>query len=254
MHLLRRRQTWTFSFELRSASGLGDRSLPSGNALGMTSKVTNTRTKLLLVDDHQILREGLRLLLDKHPDLQVVGEAADAKSALECLQACTPDLVVMDVLLPDKSGIAVVREIHACFPKIRTIMLSGLSDPSYARSALEAGASGYVLKENTSTELLRAIRSVIGGKLYLCPGITTTWLLGSKAASGLGRSLEVPTERERRLLYLIATGCRNKEIAAEFKMSVDAVEAWRSRLTRKLGYHNTAELIRYAVREGIVAP
>lgn len=220
----------------------------------MTSKVSNTRIKLLLVDDHQILREGMRLLLDQHPDLQVVGEAADAKSAMECLQACTPDLVVIDVLLPDKSGIGVVREIHAYFPKIRTIVLSGLSDPSYARSALEAGASGYVLKENSSTELLRAIRTVIGGKLYLCPGITTTLLLGAKGASEVGRSLEIPTERERRLLYLIATGGRNKEIAANFKMSVDAVETWRSRLARKLGCRNTAELIRYAVREGIVAP
>jgi DNA-binding NarL/FixJ family response regulator len=215
--------------------------------------MSDTRIKIALVDDHHILREGLRLLLGKQPDLQLVGEAADAKSALECLQACSPDLVVIDILLPGKSGITVVREIHARFPKIRTIILSCLSDPSYAHCALEAGASGYVLKENTSQELLRAIRAVMGGKLYLCPGITTTWLHRSRAVARMGRPLSALTEREWHLLRLIATGRRNKEIAAEFNMNVDAIEAWRSRLARKLDCHSTAELIRYAVREGVVA-
>ncbi len=209
--------------------------------------------EILLVDDHRIVRNGLRLTIQQHSDLVVVGEASDGRSALEQATALAPDLVIMDIHLPDIDGILVSRQILERQPSIKIITLSADADMILVNSALQSGVSGYILKDSPPEQLIQAIRSGSEGKIYLCPEVATAVVQGYKKTL-LAQDPHLLSERERQVLKLIAQGRRNKEIAAELGVSTKSVETYRSRMMAKLGYANAAELVRYAVREGIVDP
>lgn len=211
--------------------------------------------KILLVDDHQMMREGLRLLLKNQQGLTVVGEAANGQAALELARLHAPDLVVMDIHLPGEDGIAVSRRILAEFPQIRIIVLSSDPDLALVHQALQAGISGYITKENSPEELTRAIQAAMDHRSYLCPEVASVVLEDymKTLVAKPGPAKPQLTERERQLLKLVAGGKRNKEIAEELGTGVKSVETYRSRLMKKLGCGSTADLTRYAIREGIVS-
>ncbi len=211
-------------------------------------------TKLLLVDDHPMLRTGLRELATRVPNLTLVGEASTGESALQLAETARPDLVIMDIHLPDISGIETTRRIVQLLPQVKVIVFS--SDPArrLVDEALQAGACGYIFKQSAVEELIQAIQTVMMGKLFfsreLSAGILEDYrktLLGASEPSKL-----LVSERERQILRLIAAGRRSKEIATELKLSPKSIETYRARLTKKLGCSSTAELVRYAIREGIV--
>jgi DNA-binding NarL/FixJ family response regulator len=210
---------------------------------------------IVLVDDHRMFRDGMRLVLQREPDVSIVGEASDARGALECLAQTIPDILIMDLQLPDENGIDVSRKLLTTHPGLRILMVSGHPDLSHVNEALKAGVSGYLLKDEPSEELLRAVRTLMTGKVYLCPA----------AATALARDIRsnpVPepetgkarlSPQELLVLKLVAEGLRNKEIADQLAVSTKSVETYRSRLMAKLGCSSTAELVRYAVREGILS-
>lgn len=209
--------------------------------------------RIVLVDDHKILRDGLRLRLLQEPDLIVVGEAASALETYACVEKTSPDLVLIDIDLPDESGIEATKRLLAHFPAIKILVLTGLTDPKIAHEVLLAGASGFLRKEEASEELIRAIRVVMAGKNYLSPDAATAITIALKAEPT--RTMEpVVTERELDFLKGLAAGKSYKEIADEMSLSVKSVEAYRARLVKKIGCSSRAELVRYAVRKGFVAP
>jgi DNA-binding NarL/FixJ family response regulator len=217
--------------------------------------VKKTRFQILIVDDHRLVFDGLRLIIEKQPDLEVVGEAVDAQSALEHAATCTPDLVLLDVQLPGEHGLEVARKILASLPHVKIMILSACPDPKLTEEALQIGVAGYILKESDSEELVRGIRLVLQGMIYLCPGIMTLLirLCWPIPASRAGSQLLL-SECEQQWLKLLAEGRQNQETARLLGLSPRTVEIYRSRLMGKLGCSSTAELVRYAIRQGIVAP
>lgn len=215
-----------------------------------------SRTRVLLADDHAILRSGLRLLLEREPDFTVAGEAADGRAALEFLSRETADVAVMDVGMPGLNGIEATAQIVRLYPRIGVIMLSMHGDETYVLRCLRAGARGYILKESAEHELIAAIRSVTAGRSYFSPKVAR--LLQQDHVARLRRSgaedrFELLTGREREILQLIAEGNSNKEIAARLFLSVYTVETHRKNILEKLKLHGPADLILYAVRKGMVA-
>jgi len=206
--------------------------------------------KILLVDDHSIVRQGVKLILESDPDLLVVGEAADANEAVAKASELQPDIVVMDIHLSASDGVDASRRILAIQPAPKIIILSAETAPETVNSALQAGVSGYVLKEEAGEELIRAIQTVLGGRMYLCPAVTTA-LIRAQSFAASAPVAPVLSDRERELLRYIASGLRNKEIATKLRLSIKSIEANRSRLMDKLSCKSAAELVRYAVREGI---
>jgi len=212
----------------------------------------STPIKILLVDDHAIVRQGLRLILNNEPGLEVVGEAADTEEAVAAVTQHRPDVVVMDVHLANSDGIAASRRILETHAETKIIILSAETAPHIVNSALRNGVQGYVVKEAAGTELIRAIHTVLGGRYYLCPSIATALI---KAQSFSPESVAPTlTDRDKELMRLITSGLRNKEIAIKLKLGVKSVEANRSKLMSKLGFTSAAELVRYAIREGIAQP
>ncbi len=215
--------------------------------------------RIVIVDDHRVLREGLRALLVREKDFEVVGEAGDSRTALECIRQVAPSLVIMDLQLPDETGIVCTQRILAEHPNTKVLVLSGHPDLTHVQEALQAGASGYVLKEDASEELVRAVRSVLQGQIYLSPAAATA-LIGrlfhqppQAAAKPLtSPSLPQLSEREITVLRLMVDGLRNKEAADRMGVSVKSVETYRARLMEKLGCSTTAELVRHAIRAGLV--
>lgn len=209
--------------------------------------------KILVVDDHQMMRQGLRLLIKEQADLSVVGEASSCQSALEMTRSLAPQIILMDVHLPGESGIEVSRQILAEFPKIRVVILSADADLSLVHQALLAGVSGYVTKTNGWEEVLRAIRTVLDFRLYLSPEVASAVVNDYRDTLNGKPALGKPalSERERLLLKLVAEGKRNKEIALTLGVAVKSVETYRSRLMKKLDCASAADLTRYAIREGI---
>jgi two-component system, NarL family, response regulator NreC len=210
---------------------------------------------ILLVDDHQLVRQGLRRLVEAEKNLRVVGEASDEGSAMELVRQLKPDFVVMDVHLAQGSGIEAGRRISTEFPKTKIIALSSDPSPQTAVKALRSGFSGYVIKENRVEELIRAIREVSANKIYLCPSVSTS--VTQCFMESIGDDEETIgkpelTERERRLLVLVAEGKRGKEIADVLQVNPKSIETYRSRLMKKLGCTSIADLTRYAIREGII--
>jgi DNA-binding NarL/FixJ family response regulator len=210
--------------------------------------------RTLLVDDHRMMRTGLRLLIEQSGHIQVAGEASNGATALELARSLLPDLVVMDVHLPDANGIEVARQILSEFPLMKVIVLSADARMEWVDEALWAGVCAYLLKESAEDELAQAIEAILEGKLYLCPEINSLLLRNyrqSLQAKEPGNKQEL-SARERDVLRMIADGLRIKEIAVRLGVEPGTVETYRRRLVRKLGFSSNAELTRHAIRQGLV--
>jgi len=210
-------------------------------------------TTVLLVDDHQMMRDGLRAVIQKEPQLQVVGEADNGRAAVERARDLMPDVVVMDIAMPDMNGIEATRQIRAENPDVRVVALSTHEDERYVRATLAAGASAYVLKRAASDELFRAIQAVTRGQYYLSPGITGPMVQdwARRAAPGDTSAHSILSARECEVLQLLAEGKTSRQIASRLHRSVKTVETQRREIMRKLDIHSIAELTKYAVREGL---
>ena len=210
--------------------------------------------RVLLVDDHQILREGLRSLIDNQTGMEVVGEAADGRSALALAQELSPDVVVMDIGLPDLNGIEATRRILAGPDAVKVIALSMHSDRQFVVDMFAAGASGYLLKEGAFGELVDAVRAVYAGRRFLDSRIAGTVVdeFVRHALETDDRGISVLTAREREVLHLLAEGKSLKETASLLDINEKTVEAHRQRIRSKLGLHTVAELTRYAIRAGLI--
>jgi two-component system response regulator NreC len=207
--------------------------------------------RVVIVDDHAILRSGLRRVLEAEPDIEVVGEAENADRAVfEALQS-KPDVVVMDVVMPGKSGIEGMPAVLQAAPEAKVLVLSMQDDPSYVREAFEAGASGYVLKEAADTEVVGAVRAVAGGARYVHP-VLGARLVAADAEQRRQAEAEVLSEREREVLRLLALGHTNQEIAKLLYISVRTAETHRAHIMQKLRLSSRAELVRYALENGLV--
>ena len=212
-------------------------------------------TRLLLVDDHAVVRSGLKMLLGAESDVEIVGEAGTAAEAIEMAASVSPDVILMDIGLPDLSGIDATREIKKRFPKVSVVALTIHEDEEYFFKMLEAGASGYVPKRAAPEELLTAIRAAASGEVYLYPSLAKLLVKDYLTAEAGGRSnkaLDGLTEREREVLTLLADGAGNQEIAEQLNISPKTVERHRENIMRKLNLHSRTELVRYAIRRGII--
>lgn len=210
------------------------------------------KIRVLLVDDHRMVREALRDALAKVPDVQVVGEAGDADDALKQVRLQSPDVVVLDIGLPDLNGMEVAARVRDAGGHAKIVVLSAYSDKRFVAEMLRSGASAYVTKSAAGTELIRAIRAVMAGQGYFSPDIAGTL---ATAARDRPLSGETPrlARREREVLRLIADGLRSPEIAEQLNIAVGTVEAHRRNIMRKLGLRTVADLTKHAIREGIVS-
>ena len=210
--------------------------------------------RILLADDHGIVREGLRFLLQKESDMDVVGEAADGRKALELVSKLLPDVVVMDITMPNLNGVDATHQIVHEFPKVKVVALSMHSDRTFVVSMLKAGASGYILKECLSDELVEAIRAVAGGSWYISRKIT-----GVVMGDYVSRLLETPqspletlTDRERQVLQLVVEGKSTKQIAGELHVTDKAIEATRRKIMEKLDVSSIPELVVKSIQWGLI--
>jgi len=212
-------------------------------------------TRLLLVDDHAVVRSGLRMLLSSENDVEIIGEASTARQALEAAGETRPDVILMDIGLPDMSGIDATREIKKRFPDISVVALTIHEDEEYFFKMLEAGASGYVPKRAAPEELLTAIRAAGAGQVYLYPSLAKLLVndyLNQEHAAEEKANLDGLTEREHEVLTYLAEGANNETIANALVISPKTVERHRENIMRKLNMHSRAELVRYAIRKGII--
>lgn len=211
--------------------------------------------RIVLADDHAVLRSGLRALLDSEPGMKVVGEASDGKQAVELAKTLNPDVLVMDISMPNMDGLAAARAISSLELPCRVIMLTVHAEEAYLLKALQAGASGYVHKSSADRELMGAIRAANRGDVFLYPSavkrLLTEYLRGIRKESDTDR-LEVLTERERQVLQFTAEGFSNQEIANKLVLSPKTVDTYRQRIMEKLDLHHRSELIRYALKTGLL--
>jgi len=215
-----------------------------------------SRLRLVLADDHKMMRSGLRLLLEREPDFCVVGEASDGREAIEVTDAQKPDVVVMDVAMPNLNGIEAARRITASHANTSVVILSMHSDESYVLRALNAGARGYLLKDSAESDLIAAVRAVSEGKAFFSPAISKLLVedyVRQLRQRGVEDSYELLTPRERELLQLLAEGKTTKEIATALNLSPHTVETHRANVLRKLNLNSLPELILYAVRKGVIS-
>jgi DNA-binding NarL/FixJ family response regulator len=211
--------------------------------------------RVLLADDHGIVRRGLRSLIESQSGLEIVGEASDGLEALRLCAEFRPDILILDVAMPKMNGIEVASRVQKLDRPPRVIVLSMHTDESYIIRALAAGARGYLLKDATDEDLLPAIRSVVSGKPYFSPAVTAVLMedyVRQLQARGLTDTYHLLTSREREVLQLLAEGRSNKEVATLLDLGVSTVETHRANLMQKLNLHNTAEIVLYAVRKGII--
>ena len=209
--------------------------------------------RVLLADDHRLLRELLRELLQKEPDIEVVGEASSGSEVMEKVSALSPDLVVLDIGMPGLNGIDAMAELAQRHPGVKVVCLSRYSDRRYVRAMLMAGAAGYVVKSAAGTELLRAIRAAAAGQCYLCPEAAVAVVDDVKATGGAAGGLAALGKRERQVLQLLAEGNRSSSIADRLSISVATVDTHRRNIMRKLDLHTVAELTKFAIREGVTS-
>lgn len=214
-----------------------------------------TRVRILLVDDHKLVREGLRLLLKKEPDLVVVGEAADAQEGLKLAQALRPDLIAVDVEMPGQNGIDFAKVVRRLMPAVKLIILTGHPAPEWIDDAVHAGISGCVMKTDAAEQLVSAIRLAMAGQAYLAPEVSAALLqnYGQQMAARPAGQTDALSEREIDVLRRIADGESTKEIAAALNVSVKTIEARRASLMAKLGVRSVAGLTKYAIRRGLVS-
>ncbi|MFH1739737.1 MAG: response regulator transcription factor, partial [bacterium] len=222
---------------------------------GCCLKDFDMTTRILLAEDHEVVREGLRSLLEKEKDLEIVGEAGDGRTAAQLVREKLPKVILMDITMPDLNGIDASAQILSEFPNMKIIILSMHAEQEYIQRALHAGVRGYMLKDGAYQELVNAIRTVLRGDIYLSPGITGIvvgkYLEKTKTESSAISSL---TLREREILQLLAEGLTAKEIATRLNLSTKTIEVHRQRIMDKLDIHNVVQLTRYAIREGLTSP
>jgi DNA-binding NarL/FixJ family response regulator len=211
------------------------------------------RIRVLIVDDHAILREGVRALLQLHADLEVCGEAADGMQALAAVERLDPDVVLMDIAMPGLGGIEASLEMKKLGRRAKILILSQYEDREYVRRLLKAGVSGYVLKKSAGSELANAIRAVSRGGLVLDPEVARTAMEeAGPAAPGSADPYESLTDREKQVLKLVAEGRSNKEVAELLGISVKTAMSHREHVMEKLGVHNRTELVRFALKRGVI--
>ena len=212
--------------------------------------------RILLADDHTVMRNGLRLLLERQPNLQVVGEAADGRQAVALCESANPDVVIMDIGMPNLNGIEAARQIVNRNPRTAIAILSMHSDESYVIRALKAGARAYLLKDSAEADLLAAVRALTEGKSFFSPAISKILVedyMRQLESRGVEDTYELLTNREREILQLLAEGRTNKVVANMLNLSLYTVETHRTHILQKLNLHSVPELILYAVRKGIIA-
>jgi DNA-binding NarL/FixJ family response regulator len=215
-----------------------------------------SRIRIVIADDHGIVRKGLRLQLEQNRDFEVVAEATEGREAIRLVEELHPDVVLMDIAMPHLNGVQATSQMMKRNPQIAVIILSMYSDETYLMRTLAAGAKGYLLKESADTDLDQAVRSVAQGKPFFSPAIANTLLkdyIRQLQQKGLQDSYELLTEREKEILQLLAEGKSNKDIASMLHLSTNTVETHRTRLMQKLNLHSSAEIVLYAVRKRIIA-
>jgi len=214
------------------------------------------QTRVLLADDHRLMRSGLRLVIERHPEFSVVGEADDGRQAVAMAESLKPDAIVMDIGMPNLNGIEAARQIAGLHPEIAIVMLSMHSDEGYVLRALKAGARGYLLKDSAEEDLTRAIEAVRDGKSFFSPAVSKVLLqdyMRKLQRAGAEDSYDLLSGREREVLQLVAEGKSSKEIAGLLNLSTYTVETHRSNIMQKLNLKGIPELILYAVRKGLIA-
>jgi DNA-binding NarL/FixJ family response regulator len=215
-----------------------------------------SKIRVLVADDHGVVRKGLRFLLERQPEMEVVGEACDGREAVRMAEALDPNIVVMDIAMPQLNGLDATAQIVRRSPRTAVIILSMHSDEGYLVRALSAGAKGYLLKDSAEVDLIRAVRSVAEGKSFFSPAIAQALAedyMRHLQHKGLEDSYELLTEREKEILQLLAEGKSNKEVATLLNVSPYTVETHRTHFMQKLDLHNTAEIVLYAVRKKIIS-
>jgi two-component system response regulator NreC len=208
------------------------------------------KARILLADDHSVVRRGFRLILESQTDLEVVGEASNGREAVQLAEDLQPDVVVMDVSMPELNGIEATRRISEVAMRTRVLALSMHKDAVYVREILRAGAKGYLLKDAADHDLLSAVRAVSRGEGYLSPAVSESVLTDYR--KHVTNPIDLLTSREREVLQMIAEGRTNKEIANSLNLSVYTVEAHRGRIMEKLNLHSSSELVRFALRNGLI--
>jgi two-component system response regulator NreC len=213
------------------------------------------KIRVFLVDDHTVVRQGLRRILESDEEIEIVGEAGDGRTAIDLVQKLRPHVVVMDVAMPELNGIEATRQILKRVEGAKVLVLSMHGDDVYVRQALKAGARGYLLKDSEDLDLIKAVKAIRAGGSFFSPPVSKVVLsgyLGDKADGDAEDGVARLTDREREVLQLIAEGKTNKEVAHALSVSVNTVETHRKHIMEKLDLHNTAELVRFAIRTKIV--
>lgn len=221
-----------------------------------TTKSTTGVVRILLADDHTVMRAGLRLLLERHENFEVIGEAADGREAVQIAAEQRPAVVVMDVAMPHLNGVEAARQILSRAPDTAIVMLSMHSDESYVLRSLKAGARAYLLKDSAEADLIAAIQAIIEGRSFFSPGVRALLkedYIYRLQKFGADDTYELLTAREREVLQLVAEGRSNKEVASLLGLSLYTVETHRTHILQKLNLHSVPELILYAVRKGIIS-
>lgn len=208
------------------------------------------RIRILLADDHAVVRQGFKMILGEQPDMEVVGEAGNGREALQLAESLKPDLVVMDVAMPELNGIEATRRMIDAAPHARVLALSMHKDSVYVREILRAGARGYLLKDSVAGDLVFAVRAVAQGEGYISPSVSNAVL--DDYRKHVTNPIDLLSSREREVLQMLAEGKTNKEIAVTLNLSVYTVEAHRGRIMEKLNVHSINELVRFAVRNGLI--
>jgi DNA-binding NarL/FixJ family response regulator len=208
------------------------------------------RIRILLADDHAVVRQGFKMILAEQPDMEIAGEAGNGREALALAASLKPDIVVMDVAMPELNGIEATRRMSEAAPSARVVALSMHKDSVYVREILRAGARGYLLKDSVAGDLVSAVRSVANGEGYISPAVSNAVL--DDYRRHVTNPIDMLTSREREVLQMLAEGKTNKEIAAILNLSVYTVDAHRGRIMEKLNLHSINELVRFAVRNGLI--
>ncbi len=214
------------------------------------------KIKVVIADDHAVVREGIKMILSREPDIEIVGEASNGQEALELVGKGKPAVVVMDISMPEMGGIEATKRVKETWPKVNVLALTMHEDESYVFQLLKAGASGYVLKRGAAQDLVQAIRSAARGEAFLYPSVARSvlsdYLKRVESGEDERKRYDGLTEREREILALIAEGLSNQEIAQKLYISIKTVQTHRTHIMEKLDLHNRAQLVRYAIRKGLI--